>query len=269
MTKYSPLNVLVAFQRMLPDLPGLVGPEWPQIEREVREKLARLRASADSRERMALSTDLVKLALGHEAAHQRLNAELEIQAQLGDYLEEQGIAGEAARASAVALSWSIDPADVPSAEDLATRKVTIRPGGIDGGKSVKLRNLRLDLGEFSELAAGAMVTGMDIIDKPHALIIAAGVLLTVRALTKAMTVEIGEQEASVFWGFVQVREADNCASEAAILETTNAERAKYGMEPLTNVQFRNALRRLEQLKSIAPAGDPGRWRIIERYKIEE
>ncbi len=114
-------------------------------------------------------------------------------------------------------------------DDSEVRLIKIKEGGTEPGKSVKIRNFHLDLLSMTELIATTLITVADPV--------VAGVLLIIGSLTripKAITIEISEQETSVFWGFVLARDADNSAEESLIAEHTNNERKKNGRLPLTN-----------------------------------
>jgi hypothetical protein len=146
------------------------------------------------------------------------------------------------------------------------RGITLTPG--ESGKSVKFSNFRIDIGEMAEIAGGAFLAGHEAIKEPHPLILAAGLLLTVRALLKAMTVEINEQDTSVFWGFVQASDKEKIATTAAIFSKTKSERERFGLKPLTENQFKGSLEKLKQLKAIENVGDD-KWRIIEDFYIPD
>lgn len=127
----------------------------------------------------------------------------------------------------------------------------------------------LDIGKLSEIAGSAMLAGFAAIEKPHPLVIAAGVLLTVRAVLKEMTVTISDQEASVFWGFIKVCKGKTKeATREKILKETNNQRKKYGLKPLSQDELLYSLKKLEELKTIESIarGDKS-WRIVEHFKI--
>lgn len=276
----SPYNILAALNRIEEELPTLVGEEgWSKIGEDLITTLDKLRLSTDSAEQEELADKLIDLVSGYGQARACLNAEIDVQVAVKDELAGDlkaiaerlaGISKDDAQtfveAAYYPLGWSFDP-EVLSKPD-PERRITIKPGGLKGGRSIKFSNVHLDLGEMSEMGAGALLLGYDAITKSHPLVIVAGVLLTIRALSKAMTVELSEQEASVFWGFVQSRDRENSASNRAIFEQTNVERRRYGLDALTEAQFKNAMIILEQLKCIEKVeGKPDSWRIIEQYKI--
>ncbi len=150
-----------------------------------------------------------------------------------------------------------------------TRLIDMPPDGLGGGKSIKLRNLHLDVNQLSGLTLGAIAAAQNVVDKPHPLVIAAGVLLTIRSLIDAMTVKISERDATVFWGLIQARGRDDTARESDIREEANKARAEIGLDPLSENEVRNALRTLATLKSVeAVAKKRDTWRVIEKYKVK-
>ncbi|MBK8024767.1 MAG: hypothetical protein IPK19_25945 [Chloroflexi bacterium] len=168
------------------------------------------------------------------------------------------------------MTWEVDPETIPEPDDdVRTRGIALGEGGVGGAKSVKFRNMQLDLGDFAKISAGFITTGFDIIDKPHPLLIAAGVLLTVYALHDTMKIELSEQEASVFWGMIQATGTMKGAGLKllTILETTNAERAKYHLDALTENQIQYSLDKLVRIHSVEITGKT--YRIIERYTLKD
>jgi hypothetical protein len=164
------------------------------------------------------------------------------------------------------MRWEVDAATIPEAEQM--RGIALKPGGADGGHSVKFRNLNLDLPQMMTISAGLSLTTHEIIDKKTPFILAAGVLAIVGPLLTEMKVEIAQQEATVFWGMIQTTGTMAGAGlhEPTIREATNAERAKYRLEPLTEAQVRASLAKLVALKSVAQAGDA--YRIVETFTVK-
>lgn len=278
----SPLNILTAINRIEKDLETLIGPEdWKRVGSKITAIIHRLRESDNQAEQEDLSDELIDIVRDFKSAQDRFRIELEIQAAFKEELaqdlrritkesSDNKILETSIEAAHYAVDWSFNPGELPSPEAFRTRRISINPGGKKGGKSIKFSNLRLEFGEMSEIAGGAMLAGYAAIDKPHPLIIAASLLLTIRAVMKAMTVQVSEQDTSVFWGFIQARDRYNQALEGAILDITNQEREKYGLEPLSQLQLRNSLVNLESLKSVERiASKAGLWRIVENYTIQK
>jgi len=267
----TPENFLLVLDRLNAQLPLLVGsPEWETMSSEVQSRVHRLRTSSDLGERNDLVDGLLDILTPFEKARKALKTELELQPAIQETQtiieqfapeinsqEAQAIASRAAH-----LSWT--PAD---ASPPTVRSLKLRKGGVGGAKSIKFSHLQLDIGEASAIAAGAIATGASIVEKSHFLIILAGVLYTIRSLTEAMSIEISEQESSVFWGCIQSCKKNRIASENEIISATNDERARYGLSTLTEEEIRNTLRRLETLKSVKSVAQ-GQWRIIEHYRVK-
>jgi hypothetical protein len=230
----SPFNIFAAVTRLESELPALVGPEvWTQIGNRVIALLDQLRQSNVPNEQRMFAGDLFKLLVAYPDARERLTTELRLQDGIGAELTEDlallasqfgidtGNLESQVAAGLFAVRWSIPAETFPNAEEVHTKSITVKEGGLDGAKSVKFRNLDLDFEAASEIAAGAFLQGFAILDKPHPFVIAAGMLLLIRALRKTMTVQISERDASVFWGFIQARNQDNIAPESAIFDRTN------------------------------------------------
>ena len=269
----TPENIQAALDSLKSELPSLTGRDaWEAIEDEFHTLKIRLQASDDTEEHDRLASELIDLLVPYEHARDRLREEIRlayIRAVLQDTMEtdlpafvaSMGGDNKIVEPSAVVILKSI----VVDLEESEVRLIEIKEGGIEPGKSVKIRNFHLDLLSMTELIAGA---GAII---PVADPVVAGVLLTIGILTKvpkAITIQLSEQETSVFWGLVLARDADNAAEESLIAEYTNDERKKTGRLPFTNEGVRDALHRLENLKSVELVeGKQDIWRIVEKYEI--
>jgi hypothetical protein len=267
----SPENILAATVRIRDELPELVGVDgWATIAAPFVVHLEELRHSANEGQRRENAVGLVMLLKPYPVALRRLDNELRTVADLRAKLEADlavfaagiGIEANMVRPSATVVLQAL-PAETTL--DHSSRLVTIRPGGIGGAMCVKFRNIDPDLGDIAEFAAGTVMTGADIVGLPHPVLVAAGILLTIRSLYNMMTKEISEREASVFWGFIKAHDKENTANEERILEYTNSERAKFKFGPLSEGEVMVALRILEELKTVELV--EGRWKIIEDYQI--
>jgi hypothetical protein len=276
----APHFVLAAAKRIYAELPMLVtDSEWANIQPQVDTCLAALETQPDN---FLASTQLVGLLAQYEPARLRLAQEMKVQevisanishemakiaGQLG--LNPNAIDGLAAAAYA-RLTWEVDPETVPAPdEEVRTRGITLSDGGVGGAKSVKFRNMQVELWDFTKVAAGFVTTVFDTVAMPHPLLIAASVILTAAALHDALKVELSEQEASVFWGMIraELNGKRGGLSEEIVLATTNDERKRYGLQPLSSLQVRHSLRKLEQIASIEMSD--GVYRIVERYTIKD
>jgi hypothetical protein len=263
-------NILAALNNIEGELPSLVGPDaWAKISDAFSKKLDQLRCSNEELEQQQLSAHLIGLLVPYHDARERLKMAIlaeakqedlysSIMADLASLAGQMGLQGVRAKLDAEVLQ--------SSSEQI---RVVFMKKDFDNVKSIKLKNLNFDFGEMSALAGGILTTSSKILGDTHPILVAAGVLLIVRSLYKAVTVKIEEREASVFWGFIQACDKEKTASEAAIIKYTNKERERAGLEQLTTNQVKNALHKLASLRSITAVGDkPATWRIIEKYKIK-
>lgn len=263
-------NILAALNNIEDELPSLVGPDaWVKISDIFNKKLDQLRGSNEELEQQQLSAHLIGLLAPYDDARERLKAAIfteakqedlysSIMVDLASLAEQMGLQGVRAKLDAEALKSSSEQ----------IRVVFIKEG-FDKVKSIKLKNITFDFGQMSELAGGILAASSKILGDTHPILMAAGVLLIVRSLYKAVVVQIGGREASVFWGFIQACDKEKTASEAAIIKYTNKERERTGLEHLTSNQVKNALHKLASLRSVTVVGEkPATWRIIERYKIK-
>lgn len=275
----TPGNILAALDSLEGELPLLTGKDaWETIKDEFRTLRLRLRDSNDPEERDRLASELIDLLVPYEHARDGLNEEIRLQhirtvlrdtmeTDLPAFAKAMGLDKKIVEPSAAVALESI----MAEPEDLGAgvRLIKIKEGGKDVGKTIKIRNFHLDLAMIGELAASTTMTVDKIIHQPDPQIVVAGVLLIIRSLTRAITIQLSEQETSVFWGFVLARDADNVGEEGLITKYTNKERVKIGLLPLTNEQVKNILCRLKVLKSVELVkGKQDIWRIVEKYRIK-
>ena len=148
------------------------------------------------------------------------------------------------------------------------RVVKIAPGAVGKTTSIKVSNIDFDFGEFGTMAIGIIFTGKQLIKDPNPFWLAAGVLLMAATLYKASTKEISQQEATVFWGFIQAANQDKLANEMTIRDYTNVGRRKLGLAPLTKRQVKHSLLELRSIHSVKEDdGSLGVWQIIEKFQI--
>lgn len=266
----TPDNILAALESLESQLPSLTGQEaWETIKDDFDTLKLSLRDSNDPEECDRLASELVDFLVPYKHARDRLKDEIQLQhirGVLQDTMETDlpafaakiGVDNKIVKDSADVVLKSV----VVDAEESGVRLIKIKEGGIEPGTSVKIRNFHLDLVSMTELIA----TYLENDD-----LVVAGVLLIISSLTKipkAITIQLSEQETSVFWGLVLARDADNSAEENLIEEYTNNERDKHGRLPLTNEGVKDALHRLEKIKSVERLeGKQDTWRIVEKYEI--
>ncbi|KAF5416786.1 MAG: hypothetical protein U9N46_05350 [Euryarchaeota archaeon] len=273
----TPDNILAALESRKSELPSLTGKEaWEGIEDEFHRLKRMLQESDDSEERDRLASELIDLLVPYKHARDQLREEIHLQnniradirAVLRDTLETADLPAFAAKIGVdnkivePSADVIIESIVVDDLEEV--RRIEIGKGG-EHGKSAKIRNFHLNLRSMTELITGAI----PVIIAPNPLIVVAGTLQIICSLTKAITIPLSEEETSVFWGFVLARDRDNSAEESLIAKYTNDERVKHGRLPFTNEGVRDALHRLEKLKSIELVeGKQDTWRIVEKYEIK-
>lgn len=280
----TPENIQAALDSLESELPSLTGKDvWDSIKDEFHTLKQRLQESDDNEERDMLASELIDLLVPYERARDRLREEIRLQhirAVLRDTIETDlprfaatiGVDSKIVEPSAAVILESI-VVDLDR-EESGVRLIKIKEGGIEPGKSIKIRNFHLDLLSMTELIASSTITVTTVITQPDPHIVVAGVLLIINSLTETVTIPLSEEDTTVFWGLVLARDRDSSAEESLIAECTNDERVKHGRLPLTNEGVRDALHRLEKLKSVELVeGKEGTeekentWRIVEKYEI--
>ena len=267
----TPDNILAALESLESQLPSLTGKEaWETIKDDFDTLKLSLRDNNDPEERDKLASELVDFLVPYKHARDRLKDEIRLQhirvvlrdtmeTDLPAFAAKMGVDQKIVESSAVVVLKSI----VIDQDESEVRLIKIKEDGVEPGKSVKIHNFHLDLRLMTELILGSTITIAD------PLIAVAGVLQIISSLNKAITIQLSEQETSVFWGLVLARDADNSAEENLIAEYTNNERKKNGRLPLTNEGLRDALRMLEKIKCVELVeGKQDTWRIVEKYEIK-
>lgn len=281
MNHKSPLNVAIALKRMEGQFSGLISKEnWCRVSEQVEIELNLIGLSKNPIEIASYTSELITLLAQFPSIRDRINTEVEVQAILHDFIDNDlskividANLGETdlnllSLNSLRVFTWSYTEEPMLF-DEVNERQLILNPGGVDGGKSIKFSNMHIDFGEMCEIAAGAMLVGYEMIEKPNPLIIAAGILLTIRAITKAMTISISEQEASVFWGVINVRDKlTNVANQDEILEKTNQERRIIGLKALSMKEGIYSLNKLKILKVIRMIDNKKKiWKLVESFKI--
>ena len=155
-----------------------------------------------------------------------------------------------------------------NADEESVRRITIKKEGIDGATSYKLSNLYLDRQRLLDALADTASGAVGVLTNPNPFGIIAGVLGVFRALYKAITVDISQQDASVFWGLIQGQADQAAISENSLLDITNDQRQKLGISQLSSDELRSSLSVLEKVKSIKKApGKSGYFTIVESFRI--
>lgn len=261
----------LAVKRIWNELPSLFGTEaWNTLQGEIEALVEVLESQPDDTQTY---DDLLNLFWDSESANRRLHDELDDLEQVATCLSEGAASLESAAIDqlvelfSATMRWDVQP---KSPRKSKSRVMSIGDGGAAGAKSIKLKNLDLDLGKMMAVGGGFFLAGQEALEKLTPFAVAGGILAMVGALLSEMTVKIEQQEATVFWGFIVAtndRPKDRQATADLTLSTTNAERRKRGLPELTDEQFKHSFYKLEQLGSVERVeGDI--YRIVERFKVK-
>ncbi len=258
----DPQLVLVAVSRIYPTLRRQLAPDrWDVIGAGLDTAIAVLSDPGQASGHPAAALTVVRLLSGSEDGRSLLAGRLAAQ---------DAVLALAGGKAAAVMPWVLAAVDVDLDADAQAveRAITLAPGGMGGAKSLKLKNFRLDLAELLKLASATTVALQAVLASPNPLLIAAGALTVVQAVMGSTTTAIGEDEASLFWSFAQATAGrDNkTATEAELRAETDRQRQEFGLEPLAPTAFTKALKALERISSVAPAGEAG-WRLIESYRV--
>lgn len=268
-------NLLVALIRLKDVLPDLVGQEaWKRVGDDFIVQLNQLNRSTTDDELIELAVKLGETIAAFGAARQHLYEEVlalsllreAVEDRLGETMHADALDSRSTEDAIITLQLLID-LELEDIGEEETRTLTLAPGGLGGGKSVKVENFRINYEEIAEAAAGAVMTGVDIAGKPHPLVISAGILLIIQGILGAITVPITEREASVFWGLLKAQRTSSGVDELSLIKEVNAERARFGLHRLSDGLIIHTLRELEKLKSVELVD--GAWRIVEEYKVRD
>lgn len=274
----APHFVLAAVKRIYDELPLLVGKKaWDEIQPTVDDYLTQLETQANNHLAM---TQIFGLLAQFEPARLRLTEEIKVQEVITKNIENSmsriaqtlGINPEyisgAVAATYTYLNWEVVSETVPKSNESVSRSITKMD--VDNAKSVKFKNMQLDLGDFSRIAAGFIIAGVGVVTTPAIplvmpLLVVVGVLSTVSALHETMEIEIDEQEASVLLGMTRAIGNTHGAGllEETILKQTNEEREKYGLEYLNQNRLKHSLLKLEQIEVIKKSDNV--YYVVENY----
>ena len=262
MSTISPEQILSAIADAEDEWPVLVGKPWPKIEpqyRVLRHQLEKTTGAAQ----MRIAADLVQLLSPFAAARDRLN----------DAIAAKTDAGAMVFLLAdLAIQLGLDPAvgdQIRNAAQPSTSNRFIWQSGPTKATSLKLANavIGFEFGMFSEFLAGLITTSIKgVIGEANGILKAAGVLMMIASLYKAVTIKFDEREATVFYGFAQ---AGREANEDLILAHTNRVRQSVSLKPLKKQELGNALNKLAEIRSIERVGNlTDRWHIVEDHKAK-
>jgi hypothetical protein len=260
----SPVLVLIAISRIYPELrQRLTAAEWHEIHAELDSAIASLADSSRSAEHPAAVLTVVRLLSKSEAGREMLAGRLAAQDAI---LSLSDGSGETSAFYRVLAAADLDaPAATASSQE---RTITLKPGGLGGARSVKLKNFHLDFVELLKIGSSSLASLSTVLSAPNPLVIASSVLTIVQSLVASATKTIGEDEASLFWSFIQTagQREDKIATEAEVWAASKKDRRAFGLAPFKKAEFTETIKALEGLSSIAPEGQE-RWRLTESYRV--
>jgi hypothetical protein len=280
----SPSLVLAAVRHLYPELPAILSAaEWEEIRNPLDAAIATLASPGRASEYSVAIIEIVQLLAKYDVSRTMLSARLAAQDFVLSLVNDQpgGIKHIAAAeiddtelfgTVLAAATIEIDKEAISATDTASDRGITLHQGGLGGAKSIKVRNFHFDFAELAKLASASLLSLQSTLANPAPLLIAASALMIIQSLVAAITQSIGEDEASVFWAFIQVvgNSKNKTATESELRATANRERKKFGLAPLKANEFTRALKRLESLSSIErSATGKSAWRLVESYHIRK
>jgi hypothetical protein len=260
----SPVLVLIAISKIYPALrQRLTAAEWQEIHADLDSAIVSLTDSSRSAEHPAAVLTVVRSLSKSEVGRDMLAGRFAAQDAI------LSLSGGSDQTSAFYRVLAAADLDAPVATAASQeRRITLKPGGVGGARSVKLTNFHLDFVELLKIGSSSLASLTTVLSTPNPLVIASSVLTIVQSLVASATKTIGEDEASLFWSFVQTagQREDKIATEAEVRAASDKDRREFGLAPFKKAGFAKTLKALESLSSIAPAGQ-GRWRLTESYRV--
>ena len=280
----SPSLVLAAVRHLYPELPAILSAaEWEEIRNPLDVAIATLASPGRTSEYSAAIMEIVKLLSKYDVSRTMFSARLVAQDLVLSLVNDQPASIKHMAAAEIddtelfgtvlaAATIETDKEAISATDSASDRGIFLRQGGLGGAKTIKVRNFHFDFVELAKFASASLLSLQSTLTNPAPLLIAACALMIIQSLVSAMTQPISEDEASVFWAFIQVvgNSENKTATESELRAATNRERKKFGLAPLKANEFTKALKRLESLSSIEPsATGKSAWRLVESYHIRK
>jgi hypothetical protein len=133
----------------------------------------------------------------------------------------------------------------PPEIDTTMHLMTIKPGGMGGGRSSKPGNIWLNWRKLLVDGSESILTVVGAVSIPWLIPFAA--LVVWNKICSLCNLEISERHAAVVWTMWQNRDETNCVEPSAIAKLVNTELLKYN-RPKMNKKELNAI--LEDLKNV-------------------
>lgn len=259
--KFAPASLLKAFSIIEDDLPLLIGEsDWNSMAKEYSRLLHQLRDSQDEETQLELCVELVDLLTPFKPAKSKLASIVNSLDLRSRVLTDVALLAEKMNCPAEGISqFNQEISRIPS-----STKAVFMKEDFSKAKSVKLGNYNFNFGNGAEIAAGIFSLINTTFSENNYLLAAAGILLIAAGLSKALTVEISEQDASVFWGLIKAGETSKTAKVDLILKHTNQEREKVWLDSLSEKEAKNSLLKLSVIGCVQKVNKPkDGWQIIE------
>lgn len=268
----NPDNLALTLEQLEPELSQLIGDEqWALLYPKYTLYRDQLQTDKSRVVRLQAAAELIELLSSYELVQTRLRVAMD-----GLNVYQTALV----KLATIARQLNTESKIVAELEDAAafhshgiqTRLIALHGIG-QKAQSIKWQNFDFDFGDAPEMAetvAGILAVFSDIINtNSNHLLMAAGALLIIRSILKATTIEISEQDASVFWGVIQAQRhhVPSHITTTKVVEHTNSERAKAHLPPLSEQEVRYALYNLVKLKSVTQLSEKEEvWWVIEKYK---
>lgn len=259
----NPKILMTAISEIKRDLPQLMGRDaWSVIEPDFEKYLESLRNSKSEHEQLRYCVMLVDQLKNYEPARLRLTELLKpVDVQRTIIKDIVVIAGQIGLPSDEIRKLQ----DVVSPNQ--SSRLIVMKKDFSKAKSIKLRNFAFEFAETSELFAGILALINTTVSNNNYLLISAGILLIARSLYKAASVDISEQDASVFWGLICACDKNKTASEKAIMRNVNKVRVGVSLEPLSLENIKNSLIKLSVIGAVKLVKEATpKWQPVERIK---
>lgn len=280
-TESYPLQVLAALTKIEQDLPALVGEaDWQLIGSQVNQILTTFRGTSNPDQQAVIALELIDMLSPYPAADRRLrqvlNANSDGQLAFVAYLQQQvkpALLEIAAREGISpveveqVLAQLLESATITQ-DDSAIKGLSLSQGGIDGGKLAGVNYLDIDLLKMGAFLSGAVLTIVGVIPTPWLFPLA--LIVTLAPLQDIATKNLERDDATVLWGLMHATgRPNNSVREYFVFETTNKERQRFELHPLSEEVVRSSLNTLKRLGIAQHDKAANHWSFVEHIKIAD
>lgn len=145
------------------------------------------------------------------------------------------------------------------------QQVTIAPGGIGGGVSVKPGNMILDLRQLAKTGAEAVLSITGVSVTPWLLPLA--VLLLLDKLHGLAEKKISERHASVLWAMTEPPDVPDGYTSSVLLQRVHESMNKYGRPSITEAELDLILEQLLAIR-VLDRDQSSNWRVLEKVVVD-